>query len=158
MRDVQTVFPTPHGPAHRSRHAGGGGGGGGEGGGQLLCRLNPLEERRARRLGALRPGDLSDQRGGGVKFHREGGRSQRGVAVQRRGRALRGAALRGGRRRARQGREGDVPGGLAARGAVLALQLGGQAVQRAGPDVARTGRRVGNAGAGRAALRRGSAH
>lgn len=74
-----------------------------------------------------------------MELHRErlthGGLTQ-SVAGQRRGRTLRGAALRRGGGRAGQRGEGDVAGRLAPGGAVLALELGGEAVQGAGPDVA----------------------
>ena len=81
-------------------------------------------------------------------------RLSQSVAGQRGGRALRRAALRGGGGCAGQGGEGDVPGRLASGRAVLALELRGEAVQRAGPDVAGARRGVWDAGAGRAALRR----
>lgn len=81
-------------------------------------------------------------------------RLSQSVVGQRRRGALRRAALRGGRGRAGQRRERDVAGRFAPRRAVLALEFGCEAVQRAGPDVSRAGGGVGDAGAGRAALRR----
>ena len=48
--------------------------------------------------------------------------------------------------------QGDVAGRLAAGRAVLAVQLGGEAVQGAGPHVLRGGRGVGGTGGWRAAL------
>lgn len=156
MRDVQTVFPAPRGGPPR-RPARGRRGGVGERGGQFLSRLHPLEERRARRLRALGPGYLPHQGRGGVQLHGERlahRRLRQRVAGQRGGRALRRGALRGGRRRPGQGGEGDVPGRLASGGAVLALELRGEAVQGAGPDVAGARRRVWHAGARGAALGR----
>lgn len=52
----------------------------------------------------------------------------------------------------RQRREGDVTGRFAACGAVLAVELWGEAMQGAGPHVLRWSRGVGSAGGRRAAL------
>lgn len=68
-----------------------------------------------------------------VAGERRGGGSGRGRGVSQRG-------------------QRDVAGRLAARGAVLAVKLGGQAVEGAGPHVVGGGRGVGSAGRRGAAL------
>lgn len=81
------------------------------------------------------------------------GNGDRVPAEEGRGRALGRRRLGGGRRCASQRREGDAAGGLAAPlTKPLTRQLGAEAVEGAGTNVAGAGRGVRSAGAGGAAL------
>lgn len=129
------------------------------GGAQLLLRLDSLQEGGAGRLRTFGADDVAHNRRGGVDIGREGrGRLGDGHGVsaeERGGGALWRRGLGGGGGRPGQRGEGDAADGLAAAlPEPLTRQLGAQAVQGAGPDVARARGGVGGAGAGGAALRR----